>query len=604
MQFFYFLGPFGLVVPALLFVVSLCLDLGRLVAQDTPTRHQILSGITATLALFVGGLQIAFYTNCLRPHLLLTLLVVSSVGARVLRRRLHRPSAQHREPQFRPYLFALPHLLLGSCGFLLATASAYFLPVWQWDSLGYHLPFVNFVLQGGGIAELPVDVPYLSTYPRNVELLFVALRSTLPDDRLVDIGQIPLGIAAGLAIYGIARQLGAGRASATIAASTFLTLPAVFLQLPTNYIDVGVAAFYLLAAYFLLAEPCTRNLVLAGLAIGLFLGTKPNAPPNALMLAAVLFYRACRTKQTAIGLVAIAAAGALGLEAYVVQVVRHGNPVWPAIVHLGPFELPGTISVSELLSSGAGAEKVHGSLFSRIAQSWSSLSARPSFDMRVGGFGPVFILFPFAFVWIVRSSRFLFSLLLLISLITPDSAVVRYILPFPGLLLAALAAAASDLGSRTGWGARSDVKTCATLVMAAIMAWDLNYAAPGLTGEGPPLLAYTKMSWEQRQVAVGANGRPSRFVKATAELHPGQIAVYDKSMWLPYLMWTGDLRNRVVRIPDDAELDEATQLLSADSVRLIFAGDDQIASQIIGTQPIEFELLFKCPEPCTAYRRK
>src|SRR5690606_30784175 len=95
------------------------------------------------------------------------------------------------EPLFRN-LGPVEAVTLAGLG-ILATAS-YLLPVWQWDSLGYHLPFVNFVLQGGGGADLPVDVPYLSTYPRNVELLFVALRASLPSDRLVDVGQIPLGL--------------------------------------------------------------------------------------------------------------------------------------------------------------------------------------------------------------------------------------------------------------------------------------------------------------------------------------------------------------------------------------------------------------------------
>lgn len=604
MQSFSFLGPLGLLVPAFLLVVSLCLNLGKLLANNAPLRHQILSGITATLSIFVLGLQVAFYANWVRPYLLLLFLTVLTLSVAVLRRKLYGPAHLRVNLQLRPYLHALPALLVVGSGLAIALAAAYFLPIWQWDSLGYHLPFVNFVLQGGGIAELPVDVPYLSTYPRNVELLFVALRATLPDDRLVDLGQIPLGIVAALAVFGIARQLGAARVPAAISAGIFLTLPAVYLQLPTNYIDIGVAAFYLLAAYFLMAEAHPRNLALAGLAIGLFLGTKPNAPPNALLLATLLIYRAYRGKQTLVGLLAIVAAGALGLEAYVVQLVKHGNPVWPAIVHLGPIELPGTISVDELLSSGAGSEKVHGSLPWRMVQSWTSLTARPTFDMRVGGFGPVFLILPAAFIWLVRNRRFYLSLIIFSTLVTPDPAVVRYILPFPGLLLAVLAAGASDMERKRSWARQSGMKWSAVLCASLVMAWNLNYATAGLTGEGPKLHAYPKMSWQQRRLAVGANGRPSQFVDAITRLRPGQIAVYDKSLWLPYLMWTDDLKNRVIRIPDNAEPEQVTHLLSADEVGVIFAGDDQIASQVIANQPEKYELLFKCPEPCTAYYRK
>ena len=49
----------------------------------------------------------------------------------------------------------------GVAAFALAvvTLAAYLLPVWQWDALGYHLPYVNFALQRGTFADIPSTSP-------------------------------------------------------------------------------------------------------------------------------------------------------------------------------------------------------------------------------------------------------------------------------------------------------------------------------------------------------------------------------------------------------------------------------------------------------------
>src|SRR5262249_5973137 len=150
------------------------------------------------------------------------------------------------------------------------------LPVWQWDSLGYHLPFVNYALQAGSFEGVPEELPYLGTYPHGVEFLFAGFRLVLPDDRFIDLGQIPLGLVGAGPTAAIARRLGAPRSLAAPAGALWLALPAVFLQLPTNYVDVASAAYLLVAVYFVLAPPEPRALLLGGAAVGLFLGSKPT----------------------------------------------------------------------------------------------------------------------------------------------------------------------------------------------------------------------------------------------------------------------------------------------------------------------------------------
>ena len=290
-------------------------------------------------------------------------------------------------------------------------------------------------------------------------------------------------------------------------------------------------------------------------------------------------------------------AGALGLEAYVTELVRHGNPVWPASVSIGPFELHGTISLKELLSSGAGAQKVTGSLPVRIWKSWSSLDAMPMFDMRKGGLGVAFwASLPLAAYWVYRERRGWPLVFLAPSLVTPDPAVVRYVLGFPALLFALGFAALAHVTTARGAAVR--------LVAAGLGVQALLYAAPGLRGEGPPLLEYANMSWPERAVAVGANGPPTEFVAARERLHAGDVAVYDRALWLPYLMWRSDLQNRVVRIPDGSSNEALRQMLSEPHVRLVAAGTDQPTLPVVRETPDRFESLFECREPCVVFWKR
>ncbi len=254
--------------------------------------------------------------------------------------------------------------------------------MWQWDALGYHLPYVNFVLVARSLDGVPDDMPYVSTYPHNVETLMIALRAMLPDDRLVDLAQIPFALMGATATAGIARRCGASRAPALAAGAAWVVVPAVFLQMPTDYVDVASSAFFLAAVYFVVAAAratpgaMRRSLVLGGLALGLYLGTKPNAPLSAAVVAVLLLWVGVRGRERAAALVGLLLV-ALGGEAFLFNAVRYGNPVWPVQVQIGPILLLGKTSMQHLLDSGAAAPRLHGSLLSRVVRSWTSLRSPP-----------------------------------------------------------------------------------------------------------------------------------------------------------------------------------------------------------------------------------
>lgn len=492
----------------------------------------------------------------------------------------------------------LPILLVSFCAVIMAFVAAYYLPVWQWDALGYHLPYVNFALQRGTFADIPADVPYLSSYPHVVEDIFVAWRSLLRDDRLVEIGHLLLGLLGALAVATIARGQGVRTSHAVAAGASWLTVPAVFLQLPSNYVDVGSAALLLTAIAFVLLPARASTLLLAGLALGLFLGSKPTAPLAAALLLLVISVRGWRAEHRSAVVGAWLATVAFGAPTYVTNVVRHGNPVWPVRLDVGPIHLPGTHTVAALLQSGAKAPHLDGPLLGRIAQSWTTIwPPFPAFDMRIGGLGLLFLVaLPFAIVRAVRTQSIAVWVCFAATLATPDPAVARYVLAFAGLVLAFAVGAVRSLRSIRG--------RLAVFALAALAAGQGLWAAyPGLTGEGPSLSAYPHLTEVQRRSAVGADGPPGAFVTLMNSLRPGAITLFDETFELPYLAWPHDLSHVAFRIPDDVNADRVQELVANPDVEVLMVGDTSLAGTLARADP-RFRAAFSCGSPhCTVYIR-
>ncbi len=595
-------GPWGLLPAALPLAWIVMARLGALAFGDASAGDRAIGGATLTLGAFVAGLRLMGIASALAPAPMLAVLAALACGLVAFRPRL-RLSLSWRSAATAD---SAGPLMVCATALIIVIVAARWLPVWQWDALGYHLPFVQFVLQAASLDGLPRDVPYLSTYPHDIELCFVAFRAMLPDDRLVELGHVPFGLLGAAAAAALARRAGARADHAAIAGALWLTLPAVFLQLPTNYIDVASAALLLLAVYWVLAEPTPRGMACAGVALGLYLGSKPNAPPATALLLALLAWRATRAG-TWLGwlCVAVVLTFAFGAESYVDNLIRHHNPIWPIRLPMWPIRvgpdvwtLPGKNWIGQLLAAGAAAPRVHGPLPWRILVSWTSLDAPPVFDMRFGGLGPVFLVALAAALFrVVRDRSWTYFVVALATLASPDPAEARYVLAFPALVLA-LSASSRELLKRKA-------RAAAVEVLTACAAWNVVYATPGLAGDGPPLAEYAHMPDVQRVRAGGADGPPTRIVDARERLRPGQAAAYDATFDLPYLAWTPDLSTRVVRIPDDATPREVARLVHEEDVHLLLVGDDEAAGIWARTRPTPFVPLFALPGckigRCTAY---
>ncbi len=241
------------------------------------------------------------------------------------------------------------------------------------------------------------------------------------------------------------------------------------------------------------------------------------------------------------GLVALV----LGAETYVVNVVRHGNPIWPVRVDFGPVHLPGLHVTTELLSSGANTPRTQGNLVLRVFSSWTTVFPPvPVFDMRVGGLGLLFLIaLPVAVVHTVRARSPAVALVAVAMLAVPDPSLTRFVLGFAGLAIAIAVPCVDRIRNPARW------LVFGVVALAAVQSIVVAYR---LTGEGPPLQDYVHMNLAERQRAVGADGPPWPYLDTINKVRPGEITAFDQTAELPYYAWPFDLSRDAQRIADDA----------------------------------------------------
>src|SRR5580704_6425057 len=199
-------GLLPIAVPGALFVGA---RLGAVALPNGSGADRALGGVVLFGALTVAVVQGLAAAQLVDRRALLLALTLAAVALGVLVRP-RRPAPLGAVVT----AATAPLLVAAAVAISVAVLAAYWLPVWQWDALGYHLPYVNFVVRAHSLNAVPTDMPYVSTYPHNVEMLMIALRAMLPDDRLVDLAQIPCGLLGGVATAAIARRCGAPRSLA------------------------------------------------------------------------------------------------------------------------------------------------------------------------------------------------------------------------------------------------------------------------------------------------------------------------------------------------------------------------------------------------------
>ena len=210
-----------------------------------------------------------------------------------------------------------------------AAYGAYTVPTF-WDDLWYHVPMavqpwqdgrVDAVPNEAAVRELGVqtprgqfrsDSPQPSLFPRGVEMLWYWTLQWTSTDLLFHAVLLALGVQLLLAIYVLARRLGAAPWAATVAALAMASTPIFYLLTTTGYVDIGTGASVVALAAFLAPDgrPGSRGL--------------PNWGAAALALG-----EACIVKYPFLALVV---GGVLAVEAVLFRV----GP-WRGLLHLLRF---------------------------------------------------------------------------------------------------------------------------------------------------------------------------------------------------------------------------------------------------------------------------
>lgn len=508
---------------------------------------------------------------------------------------------------------AILALIVSAAAVGLAATATYLLVPWAWDSLGYHLPIVHDALATGTLRHVPASVVYVNVYPRLVDVFFVAWRLSLGSDTWIEIGQLPFALGGVIAIATIAERAGVPAWRGVALGALWLAVPVVALELASAYVDVAVGSLALLA--FALATGSMRpgSVLVAGVAIGLLLGSKPSAPPIAAIAMATLVVRAGRARMVGWGLAGCAVGAGIGVWKYVENIREWHNPIWPAMVRLGPITLPGKASMAELATSGLREPYLSQGWLARLVSSWTALPEGWVYDMRIGGFGP---LFTFALLPLVlalpaaawRSPKLRETLravglpvLLVVSatLASPGAFWARYTIAIPGALLALAIAITFVLPPR--WRTASELGAIALAALGLVLSWR------GFTEGGPSLLEIARMPPEARISAYALDGQEDDWQRARDRIGRGEAFGYDWSYGLAGRLWRHDGTGRVVFL--DATTIGADELLAwaaRERVRVVVLGEGPTgAADMARGRPDRFRELFRSDypawQPCAVF---
>jgi hypothetical protein len=292
---------------AQMILVALALSWPRLVTSSALcATHLMIAGLAAVVWVWAG-----------RPALL------PGLGA-----ALHRLA---RIVRAQPALWILaPAVALAgaTCVFLVL-----YVPPNNWDSMTCHLARAAFWMQYHRVGDYFTHNPLQNDYPQGASIAQLYTLISMRSDLLPGFVQFGAWIGAGLAIYGLARQLGYRPGHSLQAALIALLLPQFILQATSTQTDLLFAFTVVAAAYFLLlAARSARNgpLLLACVSLGLVCGTKGSAPLYGPLFAACLIawsLIAARQPGRFIGKVVVVGAicvGLLGAESYVNNLIKYG----------------------------------------------------------------------------------------------------------------------------------------------------------------------------------------------------------------------------------------------------------------------------------------
>ncbi len=197
---------------------------------------------------------------------------------------------------------------------------------WEGDSLAYHLPIARNLLSG----QYSNFQNLLEYYPGASEIILVALMATHVPLNLFNLfGWLFLATVC----YRMARHFGLKNELSVVFSVSVALLTSVVRLIPTQTVDIWLAAFYLYSVLLLEKPKNTwRYYLLLGTSMGMIIGSKYSGPLFVLPLIVLYgprFIRKINIKLL-VGLIPITV---LGLSWYLRNWLFEGSPAYPSSSH-------------------------------------------------------------------------------------------------------------------------------------------------------------------------------------------------------------------------------------------------------------------------------
>ena len=321
----------------------------RIAADLPPYARGAAGGLIAAAALLGAYLVPAVLGVLDRWTAAATSVAVAGAVELVMRRRPPAARVAAAEPAPGEPLFsrlvALAAVAVVAGWSLAAAWVASVTPATGHDTLTFHLPNAVAWLQTGSVWRIDQFEPLLANgyYPQNGDVVSLAAIAPFGDDAFVRlVGVASLAVMA-LAVYALARELGAPPSAAALGSALLASLPiAVLTAEEGGKTDLLCIAALAAGGVFLVRHArarSRRDLVLAGLGLGLAFGTKwygvtAVAAVVAVWALAILYAgrspRAVARDIAVLGGLCALAGGLWLLRNWIVG----GNPVFPVKVEL------------------------------------------------------------------------------------------------------------------------------------------------------------------------------------------------------------------------------------------------------------------------------
>lgn len=279
---------------------------------------------------------------------------------------------------------ALVAVVVVSAQWCVQTANALGTGMANFDTLWYHMPFAAHMAQTGAVTGIQFTQadPFVAYYPANSELFHAIGIEALHNDFLSPLLNLVWLAVALLAAWCLGRPWRVQRLT-LIAGCLVLSLPVLSGTQPGEAFNdiVGLAMLLAGAAVVVNAAGDRRLLAVAGLALGIAVGTKFTfVVPALVLVAGIVVCSGKDSRWRILGALALPLALTAGWW-YLRNLIAVGSPEGLQL-HLGPLALPGPTSPLESASQQT--------VFSEISHLslWGSRFA-PGLDHALGPLWPL-----------------------------------------------------------------------------------------------------------------------------------------------------------------------------------------------------------------------